>query len=74
MQKIWPQMDRNKDDKVTFDEYYNYLQRYYINKGYSQKVIWKARGWFHNDFVLIARGKWYFTKEDIKIYIKNHVK
>ena len=31
MMEIWPEMDRNMDDKVTFEEYFNYLQRYYVN-------------------------------------------
>ena len=56
-------MDRDKTNKVTFGEYWKFVQDYLKFKGVKESDIKSNQKYFQKQFAEISEKKWFFTEE-----------
>ena len=59
----------NKSGEVTFNEYYRWMKKFYLKKGYPLSKIQAYKKGFYNKFLGLSGGKRTFNKNDVRHYV-----
>ena len=72
--KVFTAMDANKDGRVTWTEYWTWVEKYLKRRDYLTKTIQAYKGRIQNTFKMLAGADNVLTWPELQAYIKKQYK
>ena len=69
-QETWEQIDKNGTEKVIWEEFWDWITRCLLQKGFSEFTISKYKVKFYKQYYEIAGEEYGFDLDMVKCYIK----